>query len=162
MKKTVLRNYAKLIAKVGAKVEKGQEVIIFAELDQPEFVSYVVDECYKCGAKKVTVEWNYQPLTKLHYRHRSVKTLSFVENWEIEKFKRRIEVLPCLIYLISEDPDGLKGINMKKMMQAQHIRHQPHMLVLIRKIMFSLYHIKTQLMQIMDMQQAQVQQILVK
>ena len=46
MKKTVLRQYAKLIAKVGANVQKGQEVIIQADLDQPEFVQMVVQECY--------------------------------------------------------------------------------------------------------------------
>ena len=47
MKKTVLREYAKLIAKTGVNVQKGQEVFIQAELDQPEFVAMVVDECYK-------------------------------------------------------------------------------------------------------------------
>ena len=35
MKKTVLREYAKLIAKTGVNVQKGQEFFIQAELDQP-------------------------------------------------------------------------------------------------------------------------------
>ena len=47
MKKTVLREYAKLIAKTGVNVQKGQEVFIQAELDQPEFAAIVVDGCYK-------------------------------------------------------------------------------------------------------------------
>ena len=55
MKKTVLREYAKLIAKVGANVQKGQEVFITAELDQPEFVAMLVDECYKLKAKKAAL-----------------------------------------------------------------------------------------------------------
>ena len=38
MKKTVLREYAKLIVRCGANVQKGQEVVVFAGLDQPEFV----------------------------------------------------------------------------------------------------------------------------
>ena len=41
MKKTVLREYAKLIVQVGANVQKGQEVMIHADLDQPEFVHMV-------------------------------------------------------------------------------------------------------------------------
>ena len=57
MKKTVLREYAKLIAKAGANVQKGQEVFITAELDQPEFVAMVVEECYRAGAKRVVMEW---------------------------------------------------------------------------------------------------------
>ena len=53
MKKTVLREYARLIVRSGVNVQKGQEVIIYADLDQPEFVQMVVDEAYKAKAKKV-------------------------------------------------------------------------------------------------------------
>ena len=56
MKKTVLKKYAKLIVERGVNVNKGQEVIIVAELDQPEFVTMVVDAAYKAGASKVTVD----------------------------------------------------------------------------------------------------------
>ena len=51
MKKTILRKYARLIAECGVNVQKGQEVFIQAELDQPEFVQMVVEECYKLKAK---------------------------------------------------------------------------------------------------------------
>ena len=62
MKKTVLREYAKLIVRTGLNVQKGQEVVVYADLDQPEFVQMVVEECYKAKAKTVRVEWRYQPL----------------------------------------------------------------------------------------------------
>ena len=55
MNKTRLRKYAKLIARVGVNVQKGQEVMVQAELDQPEFVKMVVEECYRAGASKVSV-----------------------------------------------------------------------------------------------------------
>ena len=85
MKKTVLRKYAQLIARSGVNIQKGQEVIIRAGLDQPEFIRILVEECYRAGASKVTVEWDYLPLTKLHVRYRSAKVLSRVETWEEEK-----------------------------------------------------------------------------
>ena len=88
MKKTVLRNYARLIAVKGGNVQKGQDVIIRASLDQPDFVTMVAEECYRCGARKVTVEWNHQPITKLNYQKRSLKTLSTMEEWEIAKLKK--------------------------------------------------------------------------
>jgi len=68
MKKTVLRAYARLIAEVGARVQKGQDVVIEAELDQPEFVTMVADACYHAGARKVTVTWKHQALEKLAIR----------------------------------------------------------------------------------------------
>ena len=114
MNKTRLRKYANLIARCGVNVQKGQEVIISAELDQPEFVAMVVDECYKAGASKVSVDWSYQPLTKLNVRHCSNKVLGNLDKWQLEKWEHQAEVLPCKIYLMSEDPDGLKGVNQKK------------------------------------------------
>ena len=114
MNKTRLRKYANLIARCGVNVQKGQEVFITAELDQPEFVAMVVDECYKAGASKVTVDWSYQPLTKLNVRHCSNKVLGSMDKWQLEKWEHQADVLPCKIYLMSEDPDGLKGVNQKK------------------------------------------------
>ena len=118
MNKTRLRKYAKLIAEQGLNIQKGQEVIISAELDQPEFVKILVEECYKLGAKKVNVDWSYQPLEKLAIRYQSSKTLATLDDWVMKKWEHQLEVLPAKIYLTSEDPDGLKGINQKKYAKA--------------------------------------------
>lgn len=118
MKKTVLRSYARLIARSGVNIQKGQEVLIFCDLDQPKFVELLVDECYKAGAKKVKVEFRYQPLEKLHVRHQTVTTMAKVEEWEKARLQHYVDTLPCRIYLDSDDPDGLKGINQEKMAKA--------------------------------------------
>ena len=123
MKKSVLRQYARLIARSGVNVQPGQEVFIIAELDQPEFVAMVVEECYRCKAKKVVVDWDYQPLQKLHYRHASLTTLGTVTDYELARWQHYVDNIPCRIYLISDDPDGLKGINQEKMAKAQQKRY---------------------------------------
>ena len=123
MKKTVLRSYARLIARAGVNIQPGQEVFIEADLDQPEFVQMVVEEAYKAKAKKVTVEWNYQPLTKIHTRYRSVTTMGTVEEWQKAKYQHEVDVVPCRIHLMSEDPDGLKGINMEKVTKARRMSY---------------------------------------
>ncbi len=122
MKVTVLKKYAELIARSGAAVKKGDDVIIVAELDQPKFVEYLVDACYKAGARKVTVDWTHQPLAKLNVRHRSLKTLSEVEDWEVKRFEHYIDTLPARIYLSSDDPDGLNGMNFEKHAKAMQAR----------------------------------------
>ena len=122
MKQTILRKYARLIARVGANIQKGQNVNIYCDLDQPKLVELLVDECYKAGAKKVRVEFSYQPLEKLHVRHQSVTTMAKVEEWEKARLQYYADTLPCRIYLLSEDPDGLKGINQKKIAEAQQKR----------------------------------------
>ena len=123
MKKSILREYAKLIVRCGVNVQKGQEVLIFAGLDQPEFVAMVVDEAYRAKAGKVTVNWNYQPLTKLHARYQSVKTLGTVQEWEKQKLQHYVDSVPCRIHLISDDPDGLKGVNTAKLAKGRQLSY---------------------------------------
>ncbi len=122
MKKSVLRNYARLIARTGVNVQKGQEVFIAADLDQPEFVAMLVDECYKCKAKKVVVDWNYQPLQKLHVRYRSLTTLCRLDDYELARWQHYVDTIPCRIYLLSEDPDGLNGIDQSKLAKSQQAK----------------------------------------
>ena len=123
MKKSVLRAYARLIAESGVNVQKGQEVFITAELDQPEFVAMVVEECYRRKAKKVVVDWNYQPLTRLHVRHQSLTTMSTLDNYEEARWQHYVDTIPCRIYLESDDPDGLRGVNQEKMAKAQQKKY---------------------------------------
>ena len=123
MKKTVLREYARLIVRCGVHVQKGQEVLVYADLDQPEFVQMVVEEAYKAKAKKVTVQWNYQPLQKIHTRYQSVKTMGAVEEWEKARLQHYVDVVPARIHLVSEDPDGLKGVNMEKLAKARQLSY---------------------------------------
>ena len=123
MKKSVLRAYARLIAESGVNVQKGQEVFITAGLDQPEFVAMVVEECYRRKAKKVVVDWNYQPLTRLHVRHQSLTTMSTLDNYEEARWQHYVDTIPCRIYLESDDPDGLRGVNQEKMAKAQQKKY---------------------------------------
>ena len=123
MQKTIIRKYARLIARVGANIQKGQTVRLFINADQYEFATIMVDECYKAGASRVDIDWDWQPITKLDYRYRSLKSLSTVQKWQEERLKLMTEEYPCRIFIISDDPDGLKGINQTKMQKAQQARY---------------------------------------
>ena len=79
MKKQLLKNYAELLVKMGVNLQKGQELTVYAGIDQKPLVLEIVKWGYKVGAKKVIVEWDCQELSKLHYKYRSVETLSKME-----------------------------------------------------------------------------------
>ena len=118
MKKTDLKKYAHLIAKVGANVQKGQYVTVIANVDQELLANYIVEECYKLGAKLVTVEWQSDALAKTNYKKASVKALSEFPKWKEEKQKYTNETLPAIIFIESSDPDSLKGVNQKKIAEV--------------------------------------------
>ena len=123
MKKTVLREYAKLIVRCGVNIQKGQDLMVYAGLDQPEFVKMVVEEAYKAKARKVIVEWNYDPLAKIHVRYQSVKTLGEVPEWQKARQQYYCDTLPARLHIVSEDPDGLKGMDFGKMAKARKMSY---------------------------------------
>ena len=114
-----LEAYADLIVKKGLNLDPGQPVYLIAGLDQPEFVRMTVEKCYQAGASKVVVAWQDMPLEKLAHIYQSEETLSIIENWELERLKWRAEKLPALLWLDSDDPDGMNGIDQGKRARAQ-------------------------------------------
>ena len=123
MNKDTLQKYANLIVKMGVNVQPGQEVIINIEVDQYEFARLLVEECYKAQASKVTVDWSYQEITKLNFNNRTEESLGTVLEWEKAKLQHHVDVNPCRIHIVSQDPDGMKGIDQQKVVAANRARY---------------------------------------
>lgn len=115
MRKSQLKKYAKVVARVGLNIKKGQSVFIAAGLDQPEFVTMVVEECYKAGASEVFLEWSHQPIEKLSSIYRTQESLSEMKPWNLAKWEYKAEKYACRLFIESEDPDGMNGVDQEKM-----------------------------------------------
>ena len=124
MKKAWLSQYARLIVRVGANVQKGQQVVVRAAVDQAALVELVAREAYRAGAAHVELDWECSPVEKLAYRHESMRQLSEVPQWKEERLKYRLEHLPCMIYIVSDDPDALRGVNQEKMQKVLQNRYR--------------------------------------
>lgn len=118
MKEAVLRDFAQLIAVRGLNIQEGQDVVINTELDQPRFVEYVVEACYERGARSVDVRWHHQKLDLLHTKHQSVEALGEVTEWEKARYQHMVDTLPCILHILSDDPDGLDGVDVEKFTAA--------------------------------------------
>ena len=123
MDESLLRDYARLIAQIGGHVQKGEEVWITAGLDQPEFVEMVVEECYKCGAKSVDVKFYHMPLGKYHYKYMTVNEMGKVNSIEMARVKYIAKKLPTRIFIDSDDPDGLQGVDQSKVAKSHAKRY---------------------------------------
>lgn len=136
MEKEKLQNYARLLAKTGLNVREGQTVFIGAELDQPEFVTMVVEECYNAGASEVYVEWSHQPADKISSQRRSFESLSQMAPWVKAKWEFKAKNYSCRLWIESEDPDGMNGVDQEKMSkvrQALYPQVKPYRVALENK-----------------------------
>ena len=120
--KNILQKYAELIVHTGANVQPGQVVQLSISVEQHEFAALVTEECYKAGAKKVNLEWFSDVQDRLHFLYADQEVLSTVLPWEEEKMKQAVEDLPCRIYIASEDPDAMNGVDPKKLSAVSQSR----------------------------------------
>ena len=111
----LLQKYAELIVRTGANVRPGQVVQLTISVEQHDFAALVVEECYKAGAKKVNVEWTFDRQSKLNYLYAQEDTLATVLPWEEEKLRQMVSDLPVRIYIASEDPDAMSGVDPEKL-----------------------------------------------
>ena len=113
--KMLLQKYAALIVRTGANVQPGQVVQLTVSVEQHAFAALVIEECYKAGAKKVNVDWLYDIQSRLNYQYAGQDVLSSVLPWEEAKMKQMVEDLPCRIFIASDDPDAMNGIDPQKL-----------------------------------------------
>ena len=118
MKKSLLKKYAELIVKVGANVQKGQDVQLYVNVDQEDLANFVVAQCYKMGANYVTVNWMSDKISNTHYKKASVKALSYIPEWKLEKERYINKTLPIAIFIESSSPDAMKGVNQAKLVKV--------------------------------------------
>ncbi|MBQ8092488.1 MAG: aminopeptidase [Clostridia bacterium] len=120
--KTLLQKYAELIVRTGANVQKDQVVQLTISVEQNAFAAMIMEECYKAGAKKVNVDWTFDMQSRLNYLYADQETLSAVLPWEEEKLKQMVKDLPCRIFIASEDPDAMNGIDPQKLSSVMQRR----------------------------------------
>ena len=122
MTKSILRKYAKLIVQMGVNIKKGQGAVILSDTAQSEIALMVAEEAYRAGAKWVDIRWTNQDLDKMRYKKESVKVLSATQEWEKARMQYELDELPVRIWIDSDDPDGLKGIDQEKLAKSQQAK----------------------------------------
>lgn len=122
MKKSILKAYADLIVKSGIALHRGQDVIVQSNVVTEDFTALVVESCYRNGAKHVVVRWYSQKEKRAALKRGKVKNLGQVLPFDIEFQKYNNDVLPCLIWIVSDDPSALDGIKPEKIAAVQSMQ----------------------------------------
>lgn len=124
MNQELLQRYARLIVRTGANVQPGQKVELTVQVDQAELARLVTEECYRAGARRVELKWQCDATDRLHYLHASTEELGTVLPWEDARAAQQAEDLPVRIFIESEDPDALSGLDPAKLSEVRQMRQK--------------------------------------
>ncbi|MCO7175059.1 aminopeptidase [Sporolactobacillus kofuensis] len=116
---TLLDHYADITVKIGLNVQKGQDVMIFAPIESPEFVRKVVKKAYEVGAKQVFVEWNDEELTRIRLDLANEASLKEYPAWRSGSYQTLSDQDAAFLYIYSPNPELLNGVDPLRVASAQ-------------------------------------------
>ncbi|MCW0953072.1 aminopeptidase [Weissella ceti] len=108
---TLLTKYANLIVNTGINIRKGQNVIIYAEIDQQQLVHALTDAAYAGGANRVDVDWSDLHTKREFLRHASDSDLQSLPESASVRAQEIADNVTSRIAVVSNDPDGFAGID---------------------------------------------------
>lgn len=113
------KNYARLLVRSGLNVQKGQNVVIEADVENETFAKMVVTEAYEAGAKQVMVRYTDARADYLRLKYQSVDEIRAVEHWERESIDVYLRDDGCHLLLTSSYVGLMDDIDTYKMSAYQ-------------------------------------------
>ena len=117
-------NFAKLAVVTGINVQKGETMLIRADVEARDFVRRCVREAYKAGAKHVYVEYSDEITTREKYLSAPNEAFDEYPSWQSDKYTMIAKEGGSFLNIVSTDPDLMKGIDADKIGRFQKISAQ--------------------------------------
>lgn len=120
--------YARLIIEMGVNVQKGQPLLIRAEVEEADFVRLLAKYAYERGASEVVLDWKDSSLLRMRLENAPHEVLKEIPDWAFDRMKYYYEKNACLISLSSSDPEALSGLDPKRLglaMKAANEKFKP-------------------------------------
>ena len=105
---------AELAVRRGVNIQKGQPLVLNANIRDAAFVRMCVRKAYEAGAGSVTVNWLDQELTKMDYEFQSVETLTDIPDWIYDRMKHQHDRGAAYLRILSDRPGAMKDADPAK------------------------------------------------
>ena len=109
-----LEKYAQLVIQSGCKLQPGQELFIASSTDTCEFARVLTAEAYRQGARKVTVMFGDEQISRLHFENCSLEVFESFPEWQALLKNSMAANGAAILSIISEDPLAMVGIDQNK------------------------------------------------
>lgn len=116
---TTMEKYAELTVKVGVNIQKGQTLIVNADIATAPFVRLVTKKAYEAGAKLVQIEWSDEQVTRIRYDKAPDESFGYFPKWRAEMLEKAFGEGAAMLAITSVNPDLLKGVDASKIATLQ-------------------------------------------
>lgn len=117
-----IKKYAELAVKIGVNIQKGQLLVINADVECAWFVSYVVQAAYEAQAGDVVVNWKDGHVEKLRYLYADEAYLKVKEDWLIARHQYYIDQGAAFLSISSSHPTLYQEVDSDKLKLVQTVR----------------------------------------
>ncbi len=131
MQEKLLQEYAKMAVGAGVNIQKGQNLIINAQVHTAFFARLCAIEAYKLGAKEVVVHYQDEELSKIKLENTKEDVLCDVKPWLLRSYLDYLEDEKgaAILSIASSNPEIYKGLDINKIRNvsiAQRKALQPY------------------------------------
>lgn len=116
---TKLREYARLLVRVGLNVAEGQRMIISSPVECAHFARLCAREAYDAGCREVVMNWTDDAMARMKYLHASEETFDTVPLWRQHFFNDHALEGAAYLAISASDPENLKGVSSDRIIRAQ-------------------------------------------
>ena len=113
-----LAKFAELAVKIGVNMQKGQEVVVRADVKCADFAHIIAKKAYEYGAKRVHLQWRDEVMSRMDMDYAQTSALCDVPSFAKEFNEYCIARRVCLISVASSDPNALAGCDPKKVAEV--------------------------------------------
>ncbi|HKJ28327.1 MAG TPA: aminopeptidase [Anaerolineales bacterium] len=99
-----LKDYADVVIKLGANVQPGQRVMIWAWVENADFVRILAESAYQAGASFVEVVWDDEAMRLIRFENAPKDSFDLYSDWRRQVFEEAGERGDVFIRMETPDP----------------------------------------------------------
>ena len=114
-----LKEYARLLVRVGLNVEQGQTLVISSPVECAFFARLCAAEAYDAGCREVVMNWSDDELGRMKYLHAADDVFDTVPLWRRHFYNDYALEGAAYLAISASDPENLRGVDHGRIVRAQ-------------------------------------------
>lgn len=114
-----LREYARLLIRVGLNVQKGQSLMIASPVECAWFARLCAREAYDAGCREVVMNWKDDELTRMKYLYAEDSVFDDTPLWQRHLMNNHALQGDAYLAISATDPENLKGVPADRIIRSQ-------------------------------------------